>query len=143
MNLKLRNPLQGSMDPWPLATRLSKFVATVGALLFLHIYTRTFESVVRHNTGFTDPLALPERPRRIASRLCMASTGFLFLAIGFAFEKRYDTIWALVVAVSLCALCGWFLRRTAWGLANAFRLPVGRFEEAVRRFLRVIWHGHP
>ena len=109
----------------------------------MNVHTRTFESVVRHNTGFTDPQALPERPRRIASWLCMASTGFLFLGIGFIFAKRYDAIWALLLAVVLCGLSGWYLRRTVWGLPNAFRLPAGRFGEILRRFLQVIRRGYP
>ena len=143
MNLNLRNPLHGSMEPWPLGIRLTRFVLTAAVLLFMHIYTRTFESVVRHNTGFTDPQALPERPRRIASWFCMASTGFLFLGIGFIFAKRYDAIWALFLAVLLCGVSGRFLRRTVWGLPNAFHLPTGRLGEALRRAAWVIRRGHP
>jgi len=143
MNLKLRNPLQGSMDPIPLTRRLWRFVLTAAAMLFMRIYSQTFNSVVKHSTGYTDPQALPEGPRKLASRLCMASTAFLFLAIGLAITKSYHAIWAILVAMLLCGLSGRVLRRTAWGLANAFHRPRDRFEEALRRLFRVIRHGRP
>ena len=143
MNLRLTNPLRGSKEPWPLAMRITRFLWTASALLFMHIHTRTLERIVRNNTGFTDPQALPERPRRIASRLCMASTGFLFLSIVFAIAKRYDAIWALALAILLCALTGRLLRRTVWGLPNAFRERRGRHTEVLRRLVRVIRHGPP
>lgn len=143
MNLRLTNPLRGSKEPWPLTMRIARFLGTAAALLFMHIHTWTFESVVRHNTGFRDPQALPERPRRLASRLCVASTGFLFLSIAFAVAKRYDAIWALVVAIFLCALSGRLLRRTVWGLPNAFTERTGLPTEVLRRLVRVIRHGPP
>jgi len=131
------------MDPIPLTKRLWQFVLTAAAMLFMHIYSQTWSSVVRRSTGYTDPQALPERPRKLASKLCMASTGFLFLAISLAIAKSYHAIWAIVVAVFLCAMSGRVLRRTAWGLANAFHQPRDRLEEALRRLLRVVWHGRP
>ena len=143
MKLKPRNPLRGSMDPISLTKRLWQFALTSAAMLFMHIYSQTFSSVVRRSTCHTDPQALPERPRKLASRLCMASTAFLFLTIGLAMAKSYHAIWALVVAVLLCAMSGRVLRRTAYGLANAFHRPRDRVEEALRRLLQVIRHGHP
>ena len=143
MNLKLQNPFRGSLEPRPLAARLARFVLTAAAVGFLNTSSRTFRSVVAHNTGFTDPQALPERPRRIAQGLCHISTALLFLGILFAFAKRLDAIWAIFLAVVVCALTGRYLRRTVWGLPNAFRERTGRWEEAVRRFVEVIRHGHP
>lgn len=143
MNLRLQNPLRGSLEPGPLGSRLARFVFTAIAVSFLNISSRTFRSVVAHNTGFADPQALPERPRRIAERLCHLSTAFLFLGIGFVFAKRLDAIWAIFLAVVVCALAGRYLRRTVWGLPNAFREQTGRLEEVLRRVLRVIRDGHP
>jgi len=143
MKTKLRNPLRGSMDPIQLTIRLWRFVLTAAAMLFMHIHSKTFASVVRHSTGYTDPQALPERPRKLASRLCMASTGFLFLAIGYAISKSYHAIWAIVVAMFLCALSGRVLRQNAWGLQNAFHQQRRRMAETVRRLGQVIRHGPP
>ena len=143
MNLRLRNPLRGSKEPWPLAMRIARFLGTAVVLLFVHIHTETLKRIVRRNSGFTDPQALPERPRRIASRLCMASTAFLFLAIIFAVGKRWDAIWAVTLAAGLLTLAGRFLRRTVWGLPNAFRERPRRCTETLRRLGEVIRHGPP
>jgi hypothetical protein len=142
MNLKLQNPFRGSMEPWPLASRVGRFVLTAVAVSFLDISSRTFRSVVQHNTGLADPQALPERPRRIAEWLCHISTALLFLAIVFAFARQYHALWPLFLAVAVCALCGRYLRRTVWGLPNAFHEPTGRWGQVLRRLLWVIRHGH-
>ena len=143
MKLKLSNPLRGAMDPIPVTKRVWRFVLTAGAMLFMHIYTRTFSSLVKRNTGYTDSQALPERPRKLASRLCFASTVFLFLAIGLAFAKSYHAVWSILLAMSLCALSGRVLRQTAWGLQNAFFERHGHMAEAMRRLVQVIRHGPP
>ena len=143
MKSKLRNPLRGSMDPIQLTIRLWRFVLTAATMLFMHVHSKTFASVVRHSTGYTDPQALPERPRKLASRLCMASTAFLFLAIGYAISKSYHAIWAIVVAMLLCALSGRVLRQNAWGLQNAFHQQRRRMAETIRRLGQVIRHGPP
>ena len=141
MNLRLRNPLRGSMDPWPLTTRLTKFIFTAAALVFLNIHQRIFERVVRHNSGFTDPQALPKAPRRIASWLCVAATAFLFLAVGYIFADRSDALWAISLAVICYWLSGWWLRRTIWGLNTAFRPPT-RLSQVLRRLMEVIHHQY-
>jgi hypothetical protein len=143
MNLKLRNPIPGSLDPIPVSKRVWKFVLTAVAMVFMNIYSQTFSKLVQRNTGYTDPQALPERPRKIASRLCMASTAFLFTAIGLAFAKSYHAIWCILLAMFLCAQSGRVLRQNAWGLRNAFHERRGRAAEAMRRLMRVIRHGHP
>jgi hypothetical protein len=143
MKLKLRNPIPGSLDPIPVTKRVWKFVLTGTAMLFMHIYSQTFNSVVKHNTGYADPQALPERPRKTASRLCMASTAFLFLAIGLAFAKSYHAIWSILLAVFLCAQSGRVLRQNAWGLQNAFYERRRHMAEAMRRLVQVIRHGRP
>jgi hypothetical protein len=143
MKLKLSNPLRGSLDPIPVTKRVWKFALTAIAMLFLNIYSKTFSSVVKHSTGYTDPQALPERPRKIASRLCMASTAFLFLAIGLMFAKSYHAIWAAVLAMFLCAQSGRVLRQNAWGLQNAFYERRRHMAEAMRRLVTVIRHGPP
>jgi len=73
----------------------------------------------------------------------MASTGFLFLAIGSAISKSYHAIWAIVVAMFLCALSGRVLRQNAWGLQNAFHQQRRRMAETMRRLGQVIRHGPP
>ena len=143
MNLKLRNPLRGSKEPWPLAMRIARFLGTGIALLFVHIHKRTLERIVKRNTGFRDPQELPEQPRRIATWICAASTGFLFLGITLALSGRLDAIWALAVAMACCAAASWMLRRTVWGLPNAFRERPRPLREVVRRLIRVIRHGAP
>ena len=143
MKLKLRNPIPGSLDPIPVTKRVWKFVLTAAGMLFMHIYSQTFNSVVKRNTGYSDPQALPERPRKIASRLCMASTAFLFLAIGLAFAKSYHAIWSISLAVFLCAQSGRVLRQNAWGLQNAFYERRRHMAEAMRRLVQVIRHGRP
>lgn len=142
MNLKLTNPLRGSWEPWPLAMRLNRFALTAAALLFRKTHARTFEKVVRQSTGFLDPQALPEQPRRIASALSAAGTAFLFLGIGFAFARRYHALWALAMAGLLCAVSGLWLKRTVWGLPTDAGRP-HRFAEVLRRLVRVIRHGYP
>jgi hypothetical protein len=143
MKLKLSNPLRGSMDPIPVTKRVWKFVLTAIAMVFMNIHSQTFSKLVRRNTGYTDPQALPEQPRKIASRLCMASTAFLFLAIGFAFARSYHAIWLVLLAMFLCAQSGRVLRQNAWGLQNAFHEQRRHMAEALRRLGQVIRHGPP
>jgi hypothetical protein len=143
MKLKLKNPIPGSLDPIPVTKRIWKFVLTAVAMLFVNIHSQTFNKLVQRNTGFTDPQALPERPRKLASRLCMVSTAFLFLAIGFAFARSYHAIWLILLAMFLCAMSGRVLRQNAWGLQNAFYERRGHVAEAMRRLVQVIRHGPP
>lgn len=143
MKLKLRNPIPGSLDPMPVTKRVWRFVLTAVAMLFMNIHSQTFSKLVLRNTGYTDPQALPERPRKIASRLCMASTASLFLAIGFAFARSYHAIWLVLSAMFLCAQSGRVLRQNAWGLQNAFYERRGQVAEAMRRLVQVIRHGPP
>ena len=143
MKLKLRNPIPGSLDPMPVTKRVWKFVLTAGAMLFMNIHSQTFSKLVQRNTGYTDPQALPEGTRKLASRLCMASTAFLFLAIGFAFARSYHAIWLILLAMFLCAQSGRVLRQNAWGLQNAFFERRRHMAEAMRRIVQVIRHGPP
>jgi len=143
MNPRLHNPLRGSKEPWPLAMRIVRFLAASALLLFMHIHKSTLERIVRKNTGLTDPQALPERPRRAASWLCGVSTAFLLLGIAFALAGRLDAIWSIALAMACCAWASRMLRRTAWGLPDAFRERHRPHLEVLRRLLRVIRYGAP
>ncbi len=143
MNLKLRNPLQGSREPWPLATRLARFVLTALALAFLHIASRTLNRLVEKNTGLSDPEALPDRPRKLAQALSYAATAVLFLGVWTIFTQGSYGFLIIGLAVLISASASWYLRRTVWGLPNAFREEGGSLGEILRRLLEVIRHGPP
>jgi hypothetical protein len=142
MNLKLTNPLRGSREPWPLASRLIRFAFTAVALLFIKTHRYLFARIVRRSTGFTDPERLPEKPRRIASGLCEGSVAFLLVGIGLALSGSYHALWALSMSGLFSLLSGLWLKRTVWGLPTAPRraAPV---PEVLRRLVEVIRHGYP
>ena len=143
MNLRLRNPLRGSLEPWPLATRLARFGLTALAILFFHISSDTLKRLVRRHARLTDPQGLPEKPRRIAERLSHLATALLFIGIGLVFAGSLHAIWVILLAIIVCAQIGRYLRRRVWGLPGAFGERTGRVQEVLRRLVQVIRHGHP
>ena len=143
MNLRLKNPLSGSKEPWPLILRIERFVFTAVALAFLAVSSRTLHSVVQQSAGLHDPQALPERPRRVAEWLCHVSTAFLLLGVVFTIAGRLHAIWAFCLGFAFRFAARRYLGRTAWGLTNAFHQEEGRFEKVLRRLGRVIRHGNP
>jgi len=143
VNLKLRNPFQGSREPWPLATRLARFLLTAIAAAFVNIASRTLESTVRRTTGLPDSQALPERARKIAQVLCYLATGLLFLGIWNFLSQGGHGLVLIALALLTWTLAGWYLGRTVWGLPNAFPEAGGEFREVLRRLFRVIRHGPP
>ena len=142
MKLKLQNPLRGSMEPWPLAERLLRFLLTAGAMLVVNAQASILKSVVRASTGLKDPQALPEEPRRVASILCAASALFLFLAIGLMFAGRYEAIAAIVLSSLASGGAGWWLQRKTWGLPGRAR-GQSRLAQVLKRLWQVIRHGTP
>ena len=142
MKLKLQNPLRGSLDPWPLAERLLRFLFTAAAMLFVNAHTSILKTVVRASTGLKDPQAVPDEPRRIASILCGASALFLFFAIGLMFAGRYEAIAAFFLSSVCCAIAGWWLKRHVWGVPTTPR-GQGRVAQVLKRLWQVIRHGSP
>lgn len=142
MNLKLTNPLRGSREPWPLASRCTRFALTAVAVLFVKTHRHLFARIVRRSTGFTDPERLPEKPRRIASGLCAGSVAFLLVGIGFAFSGRYHALWALPMSGLFSLLSGLWLKRTVWGLPATPR-GTRPLAEVLRRLVEVIRHRYP
>jgi hypothetical protein len=142
MKLKLQNPFRGSMDPWPLAERLLRFVFNAAALLFISAHTSILKTVVRASTGLKDPQALPDELRRVASILCGASALFLFLALGLMFAGRYEAIAAIVLSSACSSGAGWWLHRKGWGLPGRAR-GQSRAAQVIKRIWQVIRHGSP
>jgi len=142
MKLKLQNPFRGSMDPWPLAERLLRFLITAAALLFRNSHNSILKTVVRASTGLKDPQGLPDELRRVASTLCGASVFFLFLTIGLMFAGRYEAIAAFVLSSTCSGGAGWWLQHKGWGLAGRAR-GQGRVAQVLKRIWQVIRHGTP
>ena len=142
MNLKLTNPLRGSREPWPLASRCVRFAFTAAALLFIKTHRYLFARIVRRSTGFTDPEHLPEKERRIASGLCGGSVAFLLAAVAFALSGSYHALWALPMSGLFSLFSGLWLKRTVWGLPATPRR-TRPLAEVLRRLVEVIRHGYP
>jgi hypothetical protein len=141
VNLRLQNPLRGSREPWPLASRLVRFVLTGLALLFFHLSSRVLQYLVERFAGLSDPQGLPERPRQIVQWMSHLTIGLLFLSMGMLVSGRPGALWPAILAWIVAALAGQFLRRTVWGLPNAFREPDRRLAEMFRRVWEVIRGG--
>lgn len=126
-----------------MASRLVRFGLTGLALLFFNLSSRVLQYLVERFAGLSDPQGLPERPRQIVQWMCHIAIGLLFLSAGMLVSGRPGAIWPAILAWLVVAGAGQFLRRTVWGLPNAFREPDGRLGEIVRRVWEVIRRGTP
>jgi len=142
MSPRLRNPLHGSWHPWSLAKRITDFLLTLIAIIFISLNKRIFSRLVAHYTGLRDPRALAAWSRRIALAFCAAGTLLLFIAFIFLLASRWDTLLFIAAAIACYLLAGAALTRVMWGLPAAFRRN-GRLAGALRRTWEVIRHGAP
>ena len=142
MPLRLRNPLPGSLEPGPLSKRITDFLLTLAALIFLGTNRRIFERLLRRYAGLRDARRLPDAPRRLIRILAAACTGFLYLGIIFALASSWDAVWSLLAALVCYAWAASILSRGAWDLAGAFR-GEGHILGVLRRVWRVIRDGAP
>jgi hypothetical protein len=142
MPLRLRNPLHGPLKPGPLAKRITDFILTFVALVFLAANKRLFEHMLARYAGVRDARRLPNAPRRLARILCLACTAFLFLALICLFASSWNVLFALALAVGCYVGAARTLSNAVWGAPAAFG-GHGYLTGVLRRTWRVIRHGAP
>ena len=143
MPFGLGNPLRGSWKPGPLARRLTDFLLSLVAIIFIAMSRRIFAWFVRRNTGLRETRMVPDSPRRIAFALYCSGTLFLFLTICYMVtSEQSSALWAGAASTVCYVLTGLVLRRVALGLPVVFG-GHGRLAEIFRRTWEVIRNGLP
>jgi hypothetical protein len=142
MPLRLRNPLRGPLKPGPLAKRITDFILTFVALVFLATNKRLFEHMLARYAGVRDARRLPNAPRRLARVLCIACTAFLLLAVFFLLASSWSVLWVLAAAIGSYLWAARVLSQAMWGAPAAFG-GRGYLTGVLRRTWRVIRHGAP
>jgi len=126
-----------------LARRLTDFLLTLLAIIFIAVNRRVFAWFVRRYTGLRETRMLPDIPRRIAFALYCSGTFFLFLTVCYIVtSEQASALWPGAAAAIFYVLTGLVLSWVARGLPALFR-GHGRLAEMLRRTWQVIRHGPP
>lgn len=142
MPLRLRNPLRGPWKPMPLAKRVTDFILTLVAMVFLATNRRVFTYLAMRYAGLRDVRRLPNAPRRLALGSCTLGTACLYIGVVLFFASDWNALLAFVGAFGCYVLTARTLSRAGWQGGRVFT-GHGYLAGVARRAWRVIRYGAP